>query len=222
MARLPRLAVAGESHYVILRGLGTPPLFADASDRAAFLAALREAAAGTLQVHAYALGDAEVALLVTPAEAGALGRTMQALGRRYVASYNRRHGRSGPLWAGRFRAAPVEAGRDRLDVLRLVDGTPAPLTSAAGRLGAARDALRVDPPEFWSLGNTPFEREAAYRALQGEPLAPERVAALRRAALGGWPIGSPAYLQRLAAATDRPLRPRPRGRPKRVAAPAAT
>ena len=44
MARLPRLVVAGQAHFVVQRGHGGAPVFADDSDRAAYLAALREAA----------------------------------------------------------------------------------------------------------------------------------------------------------------------------------
>ena len=48
MARLPRLVVPGEAHYLILRahsGLGAVGICTDAVDRHACLAALQEAAA---------------------------------------------------------------------------------------------------------------------------------------------------------------------------------
>jgi hypothetical protein len=56
------------------------------------------------------LQPSEVLLLLTPATATALGALMQGLGRRYGAAFNRRHGRRGTLWAGRFRTAVVQAG----------------------------------------------------------------------------------------------------------------
>ena len=71
-----------------------------------------------LTAHAYALLDTEVWLLATPPEAAALGRWVQAIGRRYVSAFNRRHAGSGSLWAGRFRAAVVQAG----EALRLFTG----------------------------------------------------------------------------------------------------
>lgn len=221
MARLPRLVVAGRAHFVLQRGHSGAPVFADDTDRAAYLAALREAAASErVQVHAYALLPSEAQLLVTPAEPAALSRLMQALGRRYVAAHNRRHGRSGTLWDGRFRCGVVEPGSLRLQALCLIDGAAAEggVTSAAHRLGASREALLVDPPEYWQLGNTPFEREAAYRTLlhAGVPAAAAR--ALRSAALGGWAAGSAAFKAGLADATARPAQPRPRGRPRRVPA----
>jgi len=219
MARLPRLVVAGQAHLIVQRGHSGTAVFADEVDRAAYLAALREAAAAErVQVHAYALLPTEVLLLVTPAERLALSRLMQALGRRYVAAHNRRHGRSGTLWDGRFRCGVVEPGATRLQALCLIDGAAADpgITSAAHRLGGPREGLLIDPPEYWQLGNTPFEREAAYRRLLDTGVASAPAARLRSAALGGWAAGSADFRAGLAAATSRPTQPRPRGRPPRA------
>jgi putative transposase len=221
MARLPRLEWPGRLHYVILRGHGAlagPGVFVDAADRTAFLATLREAAAaGAVQVHAYALLHDEAQLLATPATAGALGRLIQAVGRRYVSAYNRRHGHRGSLWAGRFHSAVIEAGTTALAALRLVDGASAEpgASSASHRTGATREPWLSDPPEVWALGNTPFEREAAWRALLAQGLDPVQAEALRKAALGGWALGSTAFVTATALATARPARPRPRGRPRK-------
>jgi putative transposase len=216
MARLARLVVPGLAHYVVQRGHNRGVVFGDAEDRAEFLRSLREAAAAQkVAVHAYALADHEVQLLVTPPSGPALSRMMQTLGRRYVSAYNRRYGRSGTLWEGRYRCAVVEPGAWLLAALRLVDGE-AGVTSAGHRTGAAPDPLLSDPTEFWRLGNTPFEREAAWRARLAQVQPPAEAAALRHAALGGWAIGAPAFLAQAAAAGARPVRPRPRGRPARA------
>ena len=213
MSRLPRLVIPQRAHYVIQRGHSGQPVFADEHDRRAFVTALGEAAAAQhVAVHAYALLDAEVHLLATPPDSTALGRAMQALGRRYVSGYNRRHGRSGTLWDGRFRCAVVELGAWQLTALTLIDGLPG-ATSAAHRAGGGQLAFVSDPPEFWQLGNTPFEREAVYRRLLAQGVLPSQAAALREAALGGWAVGSATFLEQLARQTGRPLRPRPRGRP---------
>jgi putative transposase len=219
MARLPRLVLAGQAHAVAQRGLRGQPVFVDAQDRAAYIAALREAAAAEqVQVHAWALLDDEALLLLTPTQPAGLGRMVQALGRRYVSAYNRRHGRSGTLWDGRFRCAVVEPGAPRLAALRWIDGQSAEpgLTSASLRLGAPRDGLLVDPPELWSLGNTPFEREAAYGALLSQGLPAAVAEPLRRAVQGGWVAGSAAFAATVAEATARPAQPRRRGRPPRT------
>jgi putative transposase len=228
MARLPRLALPGHAHLVIQRGHSGQAVFLDDVDRLAFLAALRESAAGAgTSVHAWALLDNEVLLLLTPPDAAGLSRLMQALGRRYVSAHHRRHGGSGTLWDGRFRAAVVEPGATRLAALCWVDAAalPAvdavadasPRSSAAQRLGGPRDGSLVDPPELWALGNTPFEREAAYRRLLTQGLPAAEAAALRQAALGGWAVGSPVFAAEVATALARPARPRPRGRPRNTA-----
>lgn len=220
VARLPRLEWPGQTHYLIQRVHGSlmpGGIFDDAADSKAFIAALREATAGEqVSLHAYALLGHEVQLLATPAAAGALGRMFQALGRRYASAYNRRHQHRGTLWEGRFRCAVVEPGATRLAALQLVDGqTSDPqLGSAAHRMGAPRTPWLTDPPEFWALGNTPFEREAAYRGLLAQGLLTAQARLLRQAALGGWAAGSAQFAALVSAATARPARPRPRGRPR--------
>jgi putative transposase len=221
MARLPRLVLPGHAHWVIQRGHGGRPVFTDDADRASFLAALRDAAAAHhVQVLAWALPDDEVQLLLVPAEAAALGQLVQAVGRRYVSAYNRRHACAGTLWDGRYRAAAVEPGATLLDVLTAIDAQalPAGHTSLGLRLGGRRDEQLIDPPEFWALGNTPFDREATYRRRVAEGIAPAQVQRWRQAALGGWPIGTDAFRAGASTATGRPAAPRRPGRPRRSAA----
>jgi putative transposase len=225
MARLPRLVVPGQVHHLLQRGHGAQAVFVDDEDRRQYLQALHEALrAQAVQLHAYALREAEVQLLLRPPSQAALGRLMQALGRRYVAAFNRRHGRRGTLWDGRFRAGVVQQGSPVLQSLLLIDGLrerpgEAPAwTSAAQRLGQqGRQALVTDPPEYWLLGNTPFEREAAYAALLDRGLPPAEAARIEHAAANGWALGDAAFQLQMAEQTGRPVRPRPRGRPRRIA-----
>lgn len=228
MARLPRLAIAGELHYIVQRGHNRQPVFLDDEDRAAFLQALRDAASQHgLGLHAYVLLDTEVRLLATPTSADSLSRTMQALGRRYVANFNRRHARSGTLWEGRFRAAIIESERYLLPAMLRIESAPVQVglalsaeawdwSSAAHHHGARRDPLVTDHPQYWRLGNTPFEREAAYRrAVEAGVSAPDRLA-LDEAGAKCWALGSPAFLKHLGELTPRPLVVRQRGRPRRM------
>lgn len=218
MARQHRLVVPGLAHLVALPALAGVQPFADAGDRARFLSTLRDSvAAGAPQIHAYALLPSEVRALVTPVAGPELSRWVQAIGRRYVSAYNRQHARSGTLWAGRFRSAPLQPGRWTLAALRYVDGASAEVgtTSATHRCGGLRDGWLVDPPEYWSLGNTPFDRESAYAKALAEPLAETEVARLRRCLVGGWVCGDEPYLRSLAVADVARVSPRPRGRPRR-------
>jgi putative transposase len=227
MARLPRLAVAGQAHLVTLAGAPGVPVYVDDADRRALLDALREAALQhQVAVHAHVLADDHLHLLVTPPTAPALGALMQALGRRYVAGFNRRHGRQGTPWAGRFRATVVQPGARLLEALLFIDGHALRAgrvadagadahCSAAHHLGLRRDPLLTVAAAYWQLGNTPFEREAAYRRLLDEGLGAARAQALGAASRKGWPVGDAAFLATLAQQLDRPVQPRPRGRPAR-------
>jgi putative transposase len=230
MARLPRLAIPGLPHHLIQRGLNRQPIVLDDSDRERLLAELRESAAlHKVAIHAYVLMDNHLHLLATPESPEGLSRMMQSLGRRYVAAFNKRHGRSGTLWDGRFRAAPLEAPAWLLACMRYIELNPqraglllaAPeqyrWCSAAHHLGLRRDPLVFDHTLFWALGNTPFEREAAWRAWLEQGVAPDERQRLHDAAQKGWPLGSAGFLQGLAQETERPLQPRRRGRPARNA-----
>lgn len=229
MARLPRLAVAGLAHHIIQRGHNRQPVFRDDEDRRTYLAALREAAAlQRVAVHAYVLMDDHVHLLVTPPTAEALSKMLQAIGRRYVSAFNRRHDRIGTLWDGRFRATVLEDGPHVLTCMRYIEQNPLrlipptaaadhPWSSAAHHLGQRRDPLLTDHALFWTLGNTPFERELAWRGLLDEPLGGAEVRAHTDSALKGWALGSGAFLASIGAAIERPMAPRPRGRPPRTA-----
>ncbi|MEO8296669.1 MAG: transposase [Burkholderiales bacterium] len=198
MARLPRLALAGLAHLVIQRGHNGQAVFVDDDDRRVYLRALREAATPLgVAVHAYALANDAVYLLVTPSLPVALSRLMQALGRRYVAAFNRRHHRAGTLWDGRFRAAVVEAGDTLLQVMRCVEqrGDAGPSSGAQGQalttsaphhLGWSRDSLISEPAAYWQLGNTPFEREHAWQRLLSEPLPDLEALRIVDSALKRW------------------------------------
>jgi putative transposase len=226
MARLPRLALAGHAHLVLLRAAQGQVLFLDDTDRRSFVAALAAALPqDRCALLAYALLLDQVLLLVTPGSDEGLSRFVQAVGRRYVAAFNRRHAHRGGLWDGRYRATIVEPGAHTLDAALYIDTlgsaqpSSSPWCSAPHHLGLSRDPLLTVSPAYWQLGNTPFDREQAYQRRLAEGLPAERTARLSEAAHKGWPVGGKAFIAALAARTARPLAPRPRGRPPKAAVP---
>jgi putative transposase len=228
MARLPRLSLAGIAHLVLLRGHNGDVVFRDEQDRQTFLSALR---AGfereSVALHAYALPANQVWLLCTPEDAGSLGRAMQATGRRFAAAYNRRYQRTGSVWDGRYRSTVVEPGRMLLEtmvfvdtaadaswVAHVADAVMPTWTSARQHLGFEGGLQLKDRAEYWSLGNTPFERAAAFRTLLDETASGPQFERIAAATRRGWALGSAAFLQALQQRTDRPVQPRRRGRPR--------
>jgi putative transposase len=75
--------------------------------------------------------------------------------------------------------------------------------------------MLIDPPEYWALGNTPFEREGRFAARLAEGLPRDQDAALALASRHNWAVGGEGFLAELAAAIGRPITPKPRGRPRR-------
>ena len=228
MARRPRLSLPGELHHVLWRGHPGQAVLEDSTDRDSFVRMLRDAlpSAG-VALHAYVVLPGEVHLLATPAHKDSLGRLMQSLGRRFGADFNRRHGRQGAVWDGRFRCSLLEAERYLLDAIVLLETMPVVRglvshpadwrwSSAAHRLGRAREPALSDHPRYWIVGNTPFERERAHAQLLERGIAPTAADMLERAVLRSLVVGSEGYLARLAQAAHRSLAPRPRGRPPKA------
>jgi putative transposase len=225
MARQPRLAVAGQPHLVIQRGDAARPAFVDEIDRRRYVELLGEVArVSPVAIHAFGATDAEVDLLVTPSQPEALGRFMQRVGRRYVAEFHARHGTSGTLWPGRFQSAAIDPEHYLLPCIQYVEQAPVragvaaqagewPWSSAQHHIGSRRVAWLKDHPDYWRLGNTPFEREARHEIRLQQLLGEAALGELQKAVRGGWPLGSTAFVAAIAQATDRPVRPRPRGRP---------
>lgn len=227
MARLTRLSVADCPHHVLLRGHNRQPVFQDDEDRARFLALLQaHAQAQRVAVHGYVLLDSRIHLVLTPAQAPGLALLMQALGRSYVRYHNDRHARSGTLWEGRYRSAPMEAGPYQLPCLAWLDGMPVreglcvraadwPWGSHRHYVGLVVDRVVTPPPGYWGLGNTPFAREAAYAEMVHAGLGAELMHAFERLAQSGWPLGGPAFLSELEKLGGRRAAPRPAGRPRK-------
>ncbi len=235
MARLSRLSVAHGLHLVVQRGHGPGPIFVDDVDRSACLGALQHAAAmHKVAVHAYALWDDAVLWLATPENPVGISCTVQAMGQRFVAGFNRRHGLRGTRWDGRFRCAVVDAATHAVPLAVLIEQGPAehsalreadgPLSgwawsSAAHHTGLQRAPWLTDLPGLWALGNTPFDRETAYRLRLSAPRDEALHAAAMHAVARGWALGGDAFRQGVAMATGRAVAPRPRGRPRRIPLP---
>jgi putative transposase len=231
MARLPRLTVAGYPHHVILRGNNRQAIFVDDQDRQDLLAMLAEyAAVEQVDVHAYVLMDNHLHLLLTPRKDGGMPRLMQALGRRYVRQFNRRHGRSGTLWEGRYRATLIESERYLLACMVYIDLNPVragmvaqardhPWSSHGHHIGIRQDRWITPHPLYWALGNTPFAREAAYAALVAAGLQATDLKSLTDSALKAWALGSEEFVTALQRQTGRRVQAAKPGRPRRLRGP---
>ena len=227
MARLPRLTAPGLPHHLIQRGNNRQAIFVDEADCARYLDDLAGlAGAHGLAIHAYVLMPNHVHLLATPAGRDTLSRVMQALGRRYVRQFNDRHRRTGTLWEGRYRSTVVQTDRYLLACMRYIELNPvrAGLVDEPGayrwsshphQLGLRVDPLVTEHAVYWALGNTPFERQLAYRRLFERSVEAEETEAIRSATHRGWALGESDFIDEVAGQTGRRAGPVRRGRPRK-------
>ena len=152
MARPLRLEHPGALWHVTARGNERGEVFRDDADRREFLAVLgRTASVYGWRLHAFVLMGNHYHLLVETPEP-TLSRGMRDLNGVTTQRFNRRHGRTGHLFEGRFKAILVEREAHLLELIRYVVLNPV-------RAGLAKSAAAWP----WS----------SYKATAGLAEAPE-------------------------------------------------
>ena len=120
-------------YHVMLRGINRNNIFGDDQDCRKFLKVLRlvvnpvdsdnKPLPPLCHIHAYCLMGNHVHLLI--AQAGEeISATMKRIGVAYASYYNKRYGRIGPLFQGRFRSEPVGNAGYFITLLRYIHMNP--------------------------------------------------------------------------------------------------
>lgn len=231
MARLPRLVVPHQAHHLIQRGVDRQAIFRDDEDYVLFIRWLREAAKQfKLAVHAYVLMPNHIHVLASPSDEVGMSRSLQWVGRHYVPYFNRKYGRVGTLWQGRYRATVIDSERYFMACSRYIEMNPVragltehpwdyPWSSCSHHVGLKPDPLITDHALYWALGNTPFEREIAYKGLLEHVLTPSEIDEITTTTLKGWALGSDEFKRALARKIERRVSPGSPGRPRKVGNP---
>jgi putative transposase len=108
MARPTRIDLQGGWYHVTARGNERRAIYRDDRDRSRFLELLEELVGRFgVGLHAYVLMDNHYHLVVETPRAN-LSEAMQWLGVSYSGWFNRRHGRAGHLFQGRFKGIVLE------------------------------------------------------------------------------------------------------------------
>jgi REP element-mobilizing transposase RayT len=127
MARKPRIDFPGAFSHVIVRGNRRATIFHDPADYTAYLERLEQyRRRDGITLHAYVLMTNHVHLLL---ETGAqpLSRTMQTLQSTYGQYYNRRYGKTGHVFQGRYQAILCDREAYLLELVRYLHLNPARL-----------------------------------------------------------------------------------------------
>lgn len=202
MPRIPRAILPGQPLHLVQRGNNRGPCFHDDQDRQRYLQALRDVSKRVgCAIHAYVLMTNHVHLLLTAADARSPARLMQAVGRRYVRSFNDRHGRSGTLWEGRYRSTLVDSEPYFLACSRYIEMNPVRAGMVARperyRWSSFRCNAHGEPnplvtphPLYIALAANASRRQDSYARLFSAPLSPVIVDAIRHATRTGTVLGS--------------------------------
>jgi putative transposase len=229
MPRQSRFVVAGVAAHITQRGHNGADCFARDSDYLIYLLHLRELGEKHgCAVHAYCLMTNHVHLLLTPSTEKGCANLMRDLGQRYVQYFNRRYGRIGTLWQGRYWANVVESSRYVLGCYQYIERNPvdahmvrAPQdyrwSSAAANTGQRADGLITAHAEYMALGHDDAARHASYSPMLQEPVEPELVRQIRESRDTGYPLANDAFKTALAARLGRKTEPGRPGRPEKKA-----
>ncbi len=162
MARPLRIERPGGWYHLTARGNERRPIFRDDGDRKHFCQLLAEMVDRFhVRLHSYVLMENHYHLILELREAN-LSRAAQWLNLSYSVWFNRRHGRSGHLFQGRFKSVIVSREEWALALSRYV---------------------HLNPVRVGSLGLSKQEQRRIRKGLSEAPTATrvnQRIAALRR------------------------------------------
>lgn len=224
MARRPRLVLPDVPLHIIQRGNNRHLCFVSDTDFRVYLSLLEITAKHFgCAIHAYVLMTNHVHLLLSAVDSAGPSLLMKALGQRYTQYMNRRYGRTGTLWEGRFRSCLVEGERYLLTCQRYIElnpvragmvPTPGKYQWSSYRANAegSKDILITHHETYLRLGADPLARRAAYRGLFDEALSPSVLEFLRHATNGNYAMGDAAFLEKASLILGRPVSPQTTGR----------
>lgn len=170
MTRPLRLEFAGALYHITSRGDRREPIFDDDDDRNAWLSVLAEAL-DRFHATAYAyclMGNHYHVVLQT--HRANLSRLMRHVNGVYTQRYNRRHGKVGHLFQGRFKAVLVDEEAYFLEVCRYVDLNPL----RAGMVQHPRDWAWGSYRSHTGLAGSPAWLDSRSLHQRVAPRAPQR------------------------------------------------
>ncbi|MCQ2592935.1 MAG: transposase [Treponema sp.] len=124
MSRKPRLYCESQIYHVILRGNNKQEIFYDDRDRYFFIRKLEFYVKEMgIAVFSYCLMDNHVHILIGNANL-TMSKLIQKLATSYAMYFNRKYGRCGHLFQGRYKSEPVENDRYFKTVARYILQNP--------------------------------------------------------------------------------------------------
>jgi putative transposase len=225
MPRHPRIHLEGIPQHVVQRGHNCAPCFFENEDYDYYLhwlgKALRENACS---LHAYVLMTNHVHLLLSSTHIDDVAKLFMSVGRHYVQFVNKKYGRSGTLWEGRYRSSMVDTETYVMNSYRYIELNPVRARMVdhpeqhlwssyrANALGEYNPLITAHE-QYHQLAPDAEARQAAYRELFNGHLPHDVLTAIRNGIRYGKPVGNPDFLHRVEQLTEQSCVVNPRGRP---------
>ena len=206
--RPPRICFVGGVYHVTTRCNNKEHWFKDDSDFALFIAIMLTAKAKYgVYIYAYCLMHNHVHLLVgTPNEAN-LSKFMQYLNGNFAKAYNKKHGKTGHFWGGRFFSTIIESETQFFYTVLYIEANAVNAhlvsnpedwkwSSYHAHAHGKKDPV-VDFHELYlALGDTPEKRQQAFREMSEDRLK-ERGLRQEKAVTRGIILGSESFVQNI-------------------------
>jgi putative transposase len=135
---------------------------------------------------------------------------MKRLGHRYAQYFNRKYGRSGPLWGGRYYSCIAESAFYVLACYRYIETNPVRAglvarpadyrwSSHSTNARGLHDGIVSPHPEYTALAGDDVSRRQVYQGLFEQVLELVVVRRIRESTVAGYPLASDGYKAELVA-----------------------
>jgi putative transposase len=206
MPRLPRAIVANYCYHVLNRANRRVEVFHDPSDYDAFVALMEKAQEHEeLSILAACLMPNHFHLVVRPTRPQSISRWVHWLCTTHVRHYHAKHGTSGRVWQGPYKACLINTDHYLLAALRYVERN-------------AQEAKIVRRAEDWRWGSlnwrggntspltltaSPIELPSYWVEFVNQPLTVAELEAIRECVNKQTPFGDPKWVEEMQDAMPR-------------------
>lgn len=226
MARKLRTSPAGIPQHLYRVARHDIVALPDAQDKQQYLQYLCQYAQRyQVALHAWAMTDTQVQLLVTPATGTGISSMFQATGRLYVQHYNQKYHHKGGIWQDRYKSSLILSDDYLLAVYQYIEqgcfasgGQADSLQSSA--LPVDEDSIQytTEHASMLALAETWQQRQQVWQGRCAQPLLPGMKQQIEQALKMGLALGDEHFIKRLETVIGRRLLAGKPGRPRKTAA----
>ena len=178
MPRTHRIQNAGTLHHIVTRGNNKENIFHSTDDFIIFLNFLESSRKKfPLKIYNFVLMNNHLHLLAEPGAEYSLSQAMEMVLKNYAKYFNGKYDHAGHVFQGRFKNFVIQSERYFFNCCRYIDLNPIkakivkvpedyPWSGHEALSRGRKSPLVIDHHELYlNLGNTPRERQTAYRAI---------------------------------------------------------